>query len=312
MYILCQLMPHQSLRALESEGRRSLRWGKTHSAIFNKKKAQLMHFTHKKHTNPSLNLGDQTIEASDEVRWLGLWLDPKLTFTLHISRMLQRGKATIAQLSRISRCFWGLSPQETKKLIITVLKPRILFGSIAWLTTRNQTKVLKILTLLQNAANRLILGAFRSSPTALMTHDANVARFFDLAIRSHHLFIYRRLTAPASHPTRQLIEHSLKSSPKSHPDAIHLLIDNEQLLMRNWVQFETIEPYPTPPWDTPLGEIANVGLDKDKAVEEVLTQIKEETDQGSVVVFTDGSFLQDKGGGAAIALKEFTKSEAAP
>lgn len=70
---------------LESEGRRSLRWGKTHGAIFDKRKAQLMHFTHRRHNNPSITLGDQCIEALNEVRWLGLWLDPKLTFSLHIS-----------------------------------------------------------------------------------------------------------------------------------------------------------------------------------------------------------------------------------
>lgn len=119
---------------------------------------------------------------------------------------------------------------------------------------------------LQNAANRLILGAFRSSPTKLMNHNTNTLTFFDLAIRSHHLFIYKRLAAPKSHPTRQLLELSLKSSPKSHLDPIHMLIGKDSLLMTSGTQLETIKPYPTPPWDTPLGEIANVGLDKDSAV----------------------------------------------
>lgn len=143
-----------------------------------------------------------------------------------------------------------------------------------------------------------------------MVHDTNVISLFALAVRSHHLFIYRRLTAPESHRTRRLIETSLNSTPKSHPDSIHLLIDNENLLKRNGILFETIEPYPTPPWDTPLGKITDVGLGKDEAVNEVIKQVNVELDQGSVVIFTDGSFLQDKGGGAAIALKEFTESEA--
>lgn len=119
-----------------------------------------MHFTHKKHTNPLMTLGDQTITPTREVRCLGLWLDPKLTFSSHISKMQQRGKATIAQLNQISHCYWGLNSRESQKLITTVLKPRILFGSIAWLTTRNKGKVQKIFKLLQNAANRIILGAF--------------------------------------------------------------------------------------------------------------------------------------------------------
>lgn len=88
---------------LEEEGDRSLEWGRRHGAIFDKKKAQVMHFTHKKHGNPVLQFGDQVLTPLDsELRWLGLWLDPKLTFGAHIRRMQQRGKLTIMQLSRIS------------------------------------------------------------------------------------------------------------------------------------------------------------------------------------------------------------------
>lgn len=300
----------QNVMDLEAEGRRSLRWGKTHGAIFDKRKAQLMHFTHRRHHNPSIVLGDQNIQPSIEVRWLGLWLDPKLNFSLHVLKMQKRGKATIAQLGRISHCYWGLTSRETRKLISTVLKPRILFGSIAWLTTKNQHKVNKIFKLLQNAANRLILGAFRSLPTDLMSHDTNTISFFDLAVRSHHLFIYKRLTAPESHPTRRLLEYSLRTPPKTHLDSIHLLIGKENLLTFSKNELEIIEPYPTPPWDTPLGEIQNLGIKKDKAVEEVLSQVVEETSQGSMVVFTDGSYVQETGGGAAMTTTTSVESEA--
>lgn len=30
--------------------------------------------------------------------------------------------------------------------------------------------------------------------------------------------------------------------------------------MTDGKQLETIKPYPTPPWDTPIGEIENLGL----------------------------------------------------
>lgn len=300
----------QNIIDLEGEGRRSLRWGKTHGAIFDQKKAQLMHFTHKKHGNPTITLGDHVIEATNEVRWLGLWLDPKLTFSLHIAKMQQRGKATIAQLKRIAHCYWGLNARETRKLVSTVLKPRILFGSIAWLTTRTKSKVKRIFNLLQNAANRIILGAFRSSPTTLMTHDTNTLDFIDLATRAHHLFIYKRLTAPTTHPTRQLLETSLRTLPRTHQDPIHLLIGRGTLLMTTGDHLETIEPFPTPPWDTPLGTINNIGLSKDEATVEVIRQHAEETAQGSMVIFTDGSFLQDIGGGAAIALELETRNKA--
>lgn len=299
----------QNVEDLEAEGQRSLRWGSTHGAIFDKRKAQLMHFTHRRHSNPSIQLGDQTIVAANEIRWLGLWLDPKLTFNSHISKMQQRGKATLAQVHRISRCFWGLNPHETRKLIIAVLKPRILFGSIAWLTERNKRKVEKIFNVLQNSASRLILGAFRSSPTPLLRHDANTLSFLDLATRAHHFFIYKRLTSPSNHPTRKILEHSLSFTPDRHQDSIHQLIGREHLLLTDGTKLETITPYPTEPWTAPYGHIENLGLTKDDAVQVVKTQVIEETNQGSLVVFTDGSYIPTVGGGAAIATETTEESK---
>lgn len=299
----------QNVEDLEAEGRRSLRWGSTHGAIFDKRKAQLMHFTHRKHANPDVQLGDQIISASSELRWLGLWLDPKLTFNAHISKMQHRGKATVAQIHRISHCFWGLSPRETRLLITAILKPRILFGSIVWLTKKNTKKVENIFNTLQNAANRLILGAFRSSPTTLLRHDTNTLSFMDLATRAHHFFIYSRLTAAPTHPTRKLIEHSLSTSPTKHQDSIHQLIGRSQLLMTDGNKLETILPYPSEPWTEPHTEIENLGLTKDEAVEVVREQITDETNQGSLVIFTDGSYIPEMGGGAAMVSTDTTTNK---
>lgn len=299
----------QNIEDLEEEGRRSLRWASTHGAIFDKRKAQLMHFTHRQHNNPSMQLGDRIVTATNDLRWLGLWLDPKLTFKTHIGKMQQRGKATVAQIHRISRCFWGLNPRDTRTLITAVLKPRILFGSIAWLTERNKRKIEKIFNVLQNSASRLILGAFRSSPTSLLRHDTNALSFLDLATRAHHFFIYKRLAAPDDHPTRKILEHSLSFTPDKHQDSLHLLIGRQHLIMTDGTKLETIKPYLTTPWTNPYGVIENLDLTKDEAVQVVKQQVIKETDQGSLVVFTDGSYISTTGGGAAIATETMVESK---
>lgn len=159
-----------------------------------------------------------------ELRWLGVWLDPKLNFGAHIRRMQQRGKTTIAQLSRISRCYHGLNPRETKNLVLAILKPRILFGSIVWFNSKTEGKVSKILELLQNAANRLILGAFRSSPKTFLQHNAYMFTFKDLAIRYHYNFVYKRLTATPYHPSRGILLKELSTLPKTHLSPIQRLL----------------------------------------------------------------------------------------
>lgn len=308
-HLVASVNIEHNIEDLEAEGQRSLRWGSTHGAIFDKRKAQLMNFTHRRHSNPRMKLGDQTIHPARELRWLGLWLDPKLNFKSHISRMQQRGKATVAQIHQISRCFWGLNPRETRKLITAVLKPRILFGSIAWLTERTRRKVEKIFDVLQNSASRLILGAFRSSPTNLLCHDTDTLSFMDLATRAHHFFVYKCLTAPSSHPTRKLLEHSLYFTPDKHQDSIHQLLGQQHLIFENGTKLETIKPYPAEPWKTPYSTIENLGVPKDDAVQVVKEQIVKETDQGSLIIFTDGSYLPTMGGRAAIASQEWVGSK---
>lgn len=249
---------------LEEEGDHSLEWGQLHGAIFDQKKAQPMHFTHRKHTNPSLWFGSQEIKPqTTELRWLGLWLDPKLTFRAHIHRMEQRGKAKLTQLQLISLCYHGLNPKEVRVLVATILKPRILFGSVVWFTTCTEGKVSKILSLLQNKANRLILGAFKSSPITFLTHNADETQFKDLAIRHHHNYVYKRLTAPPTHPARRFLQQELLSIPKTHQSPIHKLLQRTDMILPGSKVLETIYPYPEPPWVGPRWEVENMGEKQD-------------------------------------------------
>lgn len=287
--------------SLEEEGDRALDWGRLHGAIFDQKKAQVMHFTHKHHHNPKVYFGNQILEPKDELRWLGLWLDPKLGFGPHIQRMHQRGKTTIAQLSRINRCYWGTNPRETKTLITAVLKPRILFGSVVWFNTKTEGKVTKIFNLLQNAAHRIALGAFKSSPAILMSHDANMESFKDAAVKYTHNFVYKRLTAPRSHPTRRILDKELFEQPRTLMSPIYQILRRTDIFLPTETTCETIFPYPEPPWSEPRWEVMNLGEKRELIKEKIPQQIEEEKTNGTCVIFTDGSYMPDVGGGAAAA-----------
>lgn len=296
---------------LEEEGERALEWGRKHGAIFDKKKAQVMHFTHKKHANPHVLFGNQDLTPkTEELRWLGLWVDPKLGFGPHIQRMHQRGKATLAQLGRINRCYWGVNPKETKTLIMAVLKPRILFGSVVWFNTKTEGKVTKIFNLLQNSANRLALGAFKSSPADHMTHDANMISFKDSAIRYHHNFVCKRLTSPKTHPTRKILNIELFNTPQKLLSPIHRILRKADMMLPTNMNIETIQPYPEFPWVEPRWAIENKGEKRDVVKKRIPKQIADEKANGACIIFTDGSFIPEIGGGAAAAMEEGTTSQA--
>lgn len=175
-----------------------------------------MHFTHRKHTNPGIKFGDQTLLPKSELRCLGYWLDPKLSFNAHLKRMKEVGQLTVAQLRRLNKAYSGLGPGEAKHLITAVLRSRILYGSVVWFTTANFSKVMKVFQSLHSEANRMILGAFKTSPIDLLAHDTNLTPFAIAAVRLHHLSFHHRMTAPNIHPTKILRRYELETNAKTH------------------------------------------------------------------------------------------------
>ena len=144
------------------------------------------------------------------------------------------------------------------------MKARVLFRSVVWLTLDTAKRVFKIWDVLLNTGNRLILGAFRTSPVKLMRHDSFLTPFPLVAARSHYNFICKRLTSLDSHPTKKFILHELTSSPKSHQSCITSRIEPELLHHIFPRSYETILPHVEPPWSKNTGEAFNLCLTREE------------------------------------------------
>lgn len=151
-------------------------------------------------------------------------------------------------------------------MITSVLRARILHGSIVWFTTSNFGKVMKLFSKLENEANRIILGAFKTSPTELMHHDSNLLPFSIAATRLHHLFLHKRMAAPRDHPTRVFIKHELNVMSLNHRSPITNLIRLETFTDLHQADCETITPFPASPWESHTGELYNDELTREEAL----------------------------------------------
>jgi hypothetical protein len=145
---------------LELEGERSLQWGSTHNAIFDKKKAKYMVFTHRHIQPPPLRFGEFSLPPSHTNKYLGIIFDSKLLFSDHLQKVKKCGDQTVAQMIRISRCSLGIGLQQSRNLTISVLRSRILYGSMIWASKKNQNQVKNMIDKIENQANRMILGNF--------------------------------------------------------------------------------------------------------------------------------------------------------
>lgn len=107
----------------------------------------------------------------------------------------------------------------------------------------------------------MILGAFKTSPTDLMAHDTNLTPFAIAAVRLHHMFFHKRMTAPDDHPTKILMRNELKNIARQHGSPISNMIRLEDFSALHDNLCEVIHPFPVPPWESPRGTLINLDLD---------------------------------------------------
>ncbi|KAG0144607.1 hypothetical protein CROQUDRAFT_94867 [Cronartium quercuum f. sp. fusiforme G11] len=103
------------------------------------------------------------------------------------------------------------------------------------------------------------------------------------------------------HPTRRLLEELLKRFLKRHRSPIHSLFKRGGLL-----EEQRYFVFPSAPWIGPHSVIKKLNSNQEEARKVVPEQVHQENETGAIVMFTHGSFLEGRGGGAAYATKNET------
>ena len=93
---------------------------------FDMEKTELIHF----HSKRSLDLENEIysikikkliIQPKGLVKWLGIWLDSKLTFKQHVEKKTTQALKILNQIERLSNIERGLSFQAMRQLYITYI-----------------------------------------------------------------------------------------------------------------------------------------------------------------------------------------------
>lgn len=97
-------------RSLQQLANKELAWGKRHRAAFDRLKSQWMFLTHRKSPTPtpSIALEEVILTPQPHVKWLGVLVDSKLNFSLHIKTQAAKGLKSAHQLSSLARTGWGI------------------------------------------------------------------------------------------------------------------------------------------------------------------------------------------------------------
>ena len=140
------------------------KWVEENGFKFSSTKTECIHFHRKQNQNidPVINLYNQPIKVSKQVKFLGLIFDTKLSFLPHIKYVKEKCQQGLNILKVISHTDWGADRQTLLLLYRSLVRSRLDYGCIVYGSARNS--YLKILDPIHHQALRICLGAFHTSP----------------------------------------------------------------------------------------------------------------------------------------------------
>jgi hypothetical protein len=162
-------------------------WSDTHNSPLEYSKLTLIDFAHSSVTRkrPALALPQITVKPVESTKYLGVIFNQHLQWNTQIASVAAKGSSWTAQIRRLARPSWGLTPEHAKCLFVRVATPRILYAFDIWglpqIASHNRVaggsaKAIRVFTNVQCAGALAITGGLRTSPTDTINATANVTR----------------------------------------------------------------------------------------------------------------------------------------
>ena len=108
-------------------------------------------------------------------RWLGVFLDSKLTYKQHIKAMANRGITITSGLQMLCNTIRGMDQTHMQQMYNACVLPVLTYACPIWYNkNKPQKHLVKELTKVQNVALHRILGAFRTTQTTALNVLAHV------------------------------------------------------------------------------------------------------------------------------------------
>ena len=227
-------------------------WADHNGFLFSKTKTVCMHFCNKRipHPDPSLKLYNTEIPIVPEAKFLGLIFDSKLSFKPHIANLKKKCLKAMNLLRVVAHTDWGADSITLLRLYRSIVRSKLDYGCMVYGSAR--ISYLESLDRVQNAALRVCLGAYRTTPISSLHVEANEP---PLSLRRQKLalqYIIKLKSNPTNPAYDSVFQQNFKSVFNIKPTAIPTLgIRMHQAIDETGVNLSRIAKYSlpvTPPW----------------------------------------------------------------
>jgi ribonuclease HI len=114
------------------------------------------------------------LSLNQNVKFLGITLDQRLTWTPHVRERVKKATKTLWQCRSTIGKRWGLTPAVCHWIYQCVVRPMLLYAVVTWWKATEKETVKRQLKRVQRLACMLITGALNSTPTAGMEAMLNL------------------------------------------------------------------------------------------------------------------------------------------
>ncbi|PWI65419.1 hypothetical protein PCL_07020 [Purpureocillium lilacinum] len=227
--------------ALASRDMRELMtWGASNAVTFDPDKTEIMHFSRKKDpVRPSIFQNGIEIVPADSMRWLGLWLDRKLSFKTYVDEWTAKARRIANHLKALANTRQGPLPSAVRRAIKVCIEPTLFYGVEAWFPgqtapcTGNSTRLVSTqikhivdrLDAVLRHAIRAALPIWETTPVPALHREAGIAPASILLEAQRIRFSARLKSLDARHPL------VTRTSPKP-AHAYHSSIKRQYLIER--------------------------------------------------------------------------------
>ncbi|CAD7700019.1 unnamed protein product [Ostreobium quekettii] len=276
-------------------------WSEEWGLIFDAAKCKALDVTLRRRVEPiHLTMGGRTIPKVDEIKYLGVWIDSRLTWRKHLEVTCNACLQRLRVIRKLCATHWGLHPTVVSTLVGATVFPRLWYGAVAWGSVVRTQARLDMLDRVLWMSAIITLGLLRTTSTVKAIaacgwlpadlHIRYVILQFVLRQR-----VYGRTSLGIEDDdggcsrtprcsTAALARRELRALRRAHPQVVEGLERVDRACF--WIR---------PPWEAPP-QIPCDFLARDEAQDRIDSCMEA---GGGVCIFTDGSVMEGGGNGAA-------------
>ena len=110
-----------------------LEWARNNAVAFDTTKSEVIHFpAHKGESPVEIQVNSVRIEPAEHIRWLGIYLDPQLTFKHHVTAWCGKALKIAQHLRRLNSVKRGAAPKALIAAVDACVVPVATFGAEVW------------------------------------------------------------------------------------------------------------------------------------------------------------------------------------